>query len=115
VLLREKLIKRALITRARIAPGHRVLDVGCGTGTLAIAIKRIQPTAMVFGLDSDQKILSTARQKAVRASVDVSFNVSDASAISYQEASSTASCLAWSSRSSASRTNDAPRVKRTES
>ena len=32
--------KRPLIEQAEIKPGHRVLDIGCGTGSLAALIKR---------------------------------------------------------------------------
>ena len=41
--LREKTLKDRLIAQAAIAPGHAVLDVGCGTGTLAILAKTRQP------------------------------------------------------------------------
>ena len=49
--LREKTLKGRLIDQAAIAPGHDVLDVGCGTGTLAILAKNRQPEARVVGLD----------------------------------------------------------------
>jgi ubiquinone/menaquinone biosynthesis C-methylase UbiE len=38
----EKRLKRDLISLARIAPGQRVLDLGAGSGTLAIMIKQFQ-------------------------------------------------------------------------
>lgn len=40
---RERRFKTALIKQAAIAPGHRVLELACGTGTLAIWIKQRYP------------------------------------------------------------------------
>src|SRR5262245_66181943 len=69
--LREDEVKQRLIDQARIAPGMRVLDLGCGTGTLAILIKRSHPEAQVVGLDVDPKVLEIARGKIAAARVDV--------------------------------------------
>jgi len=69
--LREKTLKGRLIDQAGIAPGHGVLDVGCGTGTLAILAKTRQPRARVVGLDGDPGVLEIAREKIARAGVDV--------------------------------------------
>ncbi len=70
---REATFKRALITQARIEPGHRVLDLACGTGTLAIWIKECEPLAEVIGVDGDTSILSLASRKAHEAGVALSF------------------------------------------
>ncbi len=51
--LHERKLKRELMVRACIEPGHRVLDLGAGTGTLAIMVKRAHPAAQVTGLDRD--------------------------------------------------------------
>jgi len=69
--LREKTLKGRLIDQAGIAAGHDVLDVGCGTGTLAVLAKTRQPRARVVGLDGDRAVLEIAREKIVRAGVDV--------------------------------------------
>ena len=69
--LREQTLKGRLIDQAGIAAGHDVLDVGCGTGTLAILAKTRQPRARVVGLDGDRAVLEIARKKIVTAGVDV--------------------------------------------
>lgn len=72
-LMPEAVIKQRLIEQARLAPGFGVLDLGCGTGTLAIRMKLAQPGAVISGLDADRAILDIARRKAVASGVDVTF------------------------------------------
>lgn len=51
---------------ADVAPGESVLDVGCGTANLSLAVLRAQPDAVVTGLDPDGGALRTAARKASR-------------------------------------------------
>jgi SAM-dependent methyltransferase len=51
---------------ADIAPGEAVLDVGCGTANLSLAVLRAQPAAIATGLDPDGSALRTAARKAAR-------------------------------------------------
>ncbi len=47
------------------APGQRVLDLGCGTGTTTFEIaKRIAPTSSVTGIDFSETLLALAREQA---------------------------------------------------
>lgn len=64
---------RALIDQAALQPGHRVLDIGCGTGSLAIMLKQQHPGVDVVALDPDEHALARARQKAERARVAIEF------------------------------------------
>jgi ubiquinone/menaquinone biosynthesis C-methylase UbiE len=59
-------LHRQLIEQAEIGPGHRVLEVGCGTGNLTLLAKRMQPGADFAGLDPDPRALARARRKAER-------------------------------------------------
>jgi ubiquinone/menaquinone biosynthesis C-methylase UbiE len=79
--------RRRILEQAPILPGHRVLDIGCGTGTLVILIKHLYPDADVIGFDPDPKVLARARRKAARASVSVQFDQGFAAALPYPEAS----------------------------
>ena len=72
--MRESFIKGELIKRAGISAGQRVLDVGSGTGTLALMVKRAVPGAEVVGIDGDAEILSIARDKARQAGLEFTFD-----------------------------------------
>jgi ubiquinone/menaquinone biosynthesis C-methylase UbiE len=69
VLTRERRWRRLLLEQLRPRPGERILDIGCGTGTLAIMIKQAEPEAEVVGIDPDEQVLGIARTKAARAGV----------------------------------------------
>jgi ubiquinone/menaquinone biosynthesis C-methylase UbiE len=86
-LLGEKRVKGELIDQAGIRAGHRVLDIGCGTGTLAILVKRRHPEAEVVGLDPDPKALARARRKAEAAGTGIRFDEGFANKLPYPDAS----------------------------
>ena len=84
---REKVFKARLIESARIDVGERVLDLGCGTGTLAILLKRKTGDLQVTGLDGDKAILAKAKAKAEKAELDISFDHGLSFALPYDDAS----------------------------
>jgi ubiquinone/menaquinone biosynthesis C-methylase UbiE len=86
-VMREEIFKRQLIEQAQIHPGDRVLDLGCGTGTLTLMIKQVHPQAEVTGLDADREVLALARQKTVRAGVQISIDEGLAGDMPYKEKS----------------------------
>ncbi len=67
----EETFKNRLIERAEIRDGERVLDLGCGTGTLAVMLKEASPRAHVTGLDGDPEVLAIAKAKAAQANLDI--------------------------------------------
>ncbi len=79
--------RRALIAHASLRPWHRVLDIGCGTGTLAVQIKKRQPDVEVVGLDPDAKALVRGSLKAKRAGVPVQFDRGFSDALAYPDGS----------------------------
>ena len=83
--MRESLFKDQLIRQARIQTGSRVLDLGCGTGTLTLRLKRQHPDAEVVGLDADPRALRIAEAKAAAASIPIAFDQGMAFALPYAD------------------------------
>lgn len=70
---REQTWRPRLLSRIAPRAGERILEVGCGTGTFAIALKSMQAGASVVALDPDAKVLEIARAKADVATARVEF------------------------------------------
>ena len=79
----EGRFKQALLKQACIQEGYRILDLGCGTGTLALMVKRAYPSAEVFGLDADLEALELAKTKIAKAEIAVRLDQGLASALPY--------------------------------
>lgn len=86
-LLREESVKRELIGQAQLRGAARVLDIGCGTGSLTLQLKRSHPGAQVVGLDPDPKALERARRKAAKQQLEVSFEQGFADEMPFADAS----------------------------
>lgn len=71
---RERTFKEKLIEQAQLEGGVDVLDLGSGTGTLAIWAKQRDPQLRIRGLDGDPAIIAQAVRKAARAGVEVPFD-----------------------------------------
>lgn len=71
---------------AGLAPGERVLDVGCGTGSLALAAKRrVGASGSVCGIDASEPMLVRASRKARRQSLQVEFRMAAAEALPFPD------------------------------
>ncbi len=73
---RKPSLEDATLELAGLAPGEQVLDVGCGTGTVAIAAQeQVGSKGEVHGIDAAPEMIAVARRKAVKAGVDMDFQV----------------------------------------
>jgi ubiquinone/menaquinone biosynthesis C-methylase UbiE len=69
--IRESAFKTDLLQQANIRSCDRVLDLGCGTATLTIAIKQAHPKAEIVELDCDPTIIKQARTKAQKSGTNI--------------------------------------------
>src|SRR4030095_16544466 len=83
---KEGALRERVVDLARLQSGESILDVGCGTGTLAITAKqRVGPTGAVYGIDASPEMIARARKKAKKASADVVFNYGVAEALPFPD------------------------------
>ncbi len=86
-IVRDVRYKALLIAQANIQAGHHVLDLGCGTGTLAIMAKQTRPAAEVSGLDADPDMLKVANYKSAQMNAPVKFDVGFTNKLPYPDQS----------------------------
>ncbi len=72
-LMRERSWQPDFIGQIDPRSGERILDIGCRTGTLTIALQRACPAADISGLDVDADVLRIARGKARECGACVAF------------------------------------------
>jgi ubiquinone/menaquinone biosynthesis C-methylase UbiE len=83
---RERALRERFVDLARLEAGNSVLDIGCGTGTLAIAAAhRVGPTGSVFGIDASPPMVARATRKAARAGVNVVGQLAPAEQLPYSD------------------------------
>lgn len=86
-LLGGESARRALVEQADLRPGHRVLEIGCGTGSLLMRITHAQPALELTGLDPDPKALERAKRKADAGSAPIRLDRGFSDALPYPDAS----------------------------
>jgi len=76
----------AVVELAAVRAGERVLDVGCGTGSLALALKAAAgPTGSVHGVDASPEMIEVARRNVAKAGVDLNVQVGLAEALPFPD------------------------------
>ena len=72
----EQKLRQATLELAGLQPGEKILEVGCGTGTLSLKARaKAGQQTQVTGIDIAPDMIETARRKAAKAGLDVNFQV----------------------------------------
>lgn len=74
-LTRERVWRESLVRHLEPRLGERILDVGSGTGSLAVAVTTLEPRCDYRGIDPDGSAVSIAREKVAQARSSAHFEV----------------------------------------
>jgi len=83
--LPERRFRQAILDAAQLRAGLRVLDVGCGTGSLLVMASRQQPGCQLVGADPDAASLDIARRKAAKAGAVATWVEAPASSLPFPD------------------------------
>lgn len=84
---RERRFREKTLDLMDIKPDDRVLDIGCGTGSLTIMIaRRLTGNGQVIGIDAAPKMIAIARNKAARSGSKAEFAVGVAEKLEFGDA-----------------------------
>ena len=86
-ITRESVFKPELVRQMEIAKEDKVLDLGCGTATSTILIKKACLEAELVGFDVDLKILGIAQSKIKKAGFDIALNLGTGLCLPYRDSS----------------------------
>lgn len=72
-LTREKTWRAAMVREVAPVSEDCILDIGCGTASLLLALARAEPRASYLGIDPDAEVLARATAKAKAAGAAIAF------------------------------------------
>lgn len=82
--LDEREFRGTLIQMAELKGNERVLDIGCGTGTLDLTIAEFLNDGYVWGIDISRKMIKQARRKVQRSGCKIKYQVGSSESLPYK-------------------------------
>jgi demethylmenaquinone methyltransferase/2-methoxy-6-polyprenyl-1,4-benzoquinol methylase/phosphoethanolamine N-methyltransferase len=84
---RARAIREKTVTLACVAPGEALLEVGCGTGDVAIAARQVMGDAgLVVGIDVSEEMIAVARRKADRKGLAIDYRLAGVEELPFPDA-----------------------------
>ena len=80
-------LRNVTVDQALIQPGDSVLDVGCGTGEVALRAKTRARAGSVYGIDPAPEMVAAARKKAIQKDLSIDFRVGVIEALPFSDSS----------------------------
>ena len=77
-------IYEKLINLADINGNERILDIGCGSGTLNLMIAEILGEGLIFGIDIAPKMINIAKKKAKEQDYKIDYKVGNSTKLPYE-------------------------------
>src|SRR5262249_8436557 len=71
----------------QLRPGWRLLDAGCGPGTITMGLARAVQPGLVVGIDIEESQLASARERAEREGLNVEFRRASVYELPFQDGS----------------------------
>lgn len=81
------MLRRMTVDNALIKPGESVLDIGCGTGEVALLAKKRARAGTVYGIDPAPEMIAVAQNKAEHQKLDIDFRVGVIEALPFPDSS----------------------------
>jgi ubiquinone/menaquinone biosynthesis C-methylase UbiE len=83
---KERQFRERLVELAHLQRDESVLDIGCGTGSLALAAARsVGPSGAVHGIDASPEMIARARKKSTKAGLSIVFEVALAQSLPFPD------------------------------
>lgn len=83
---REQRFRELSLRHMAVRPDDRILDIGCGTGSLTLlAARRLGPTGAILGIDAAPKMIAIACRKAAEQGSSARFKTAVAEALPFSD------------------------------